>query len=74
MKRQMIMLANLTCPSCGGKLEQATAKLPGMKSARVAFGTGALHVEYDEAQLTEAQIRTVIKQHGLDVTMTMAGK
>jgi copper chaperone CopZ len=74
MKRQMMMLANLTCPSCGGKLEAAAGRLPGVKSARVAFGTGALHIEYDETQLTEAQIRTVIKQQGLDVTMVMAGK
>jgi len=74
MTKQMVMLANLTCPSCAGKLEKAAAVLPGMKSARVAFGTGALHVEYDEARLTEADIRATVKQQGLDVTMIMNGR
>lgn len=74
MTKQMVMLANLTCPSCAGKLEKAAAALPGMKSARVAFGTGALHVEYDETMLTQAQIRDVVKQQGLDVTMVMNGR
>lgn len=67
MKRQMIMLENLTCPSCAAKLERSTAKLPGMKSAKVSFGTGALTVEFDEAQLAPESIRAVIKQHGLGV-------
>lgn len=67
MKRQMIMLENLTCPSCAAKLERSAAKLPGMKSAKVSFGTGALTVEFDEAQLPPESIREVIKQHGLGV-------
>jgi copper chaperone CopZ len=73
MKRQMIMLENLTCPSCASKLERSAKQLTGMKSARVAFGSGALNVEYDELRLDEEAIRKVIKQHGLDVSMIMNG-
>jgi Cu+-exporting ATPase len=71
MKRQMVMLANLNCPVCAAKLEKAAARLPGMQAAKVAFGTGALTVEYDETKLSETDIRTVVKQQGLDVTMFM---
>ncbi|HWI60527.1 MAG TPA: heavy-metal-associated domain-containing protein [Symbiobacteriaceae bacterium] len=74
MTKQMVMLANLTCPSCAGKLEKSVAGLPGMKSARVAFGTGALHVEYDETRLTEADVRAAVRQQGLDVSMVLAGR
>ncbi|HYF93690.1 MAG TPA: heavy-metal-associated domain-containing protein [Symbiobacteriaceae bacterium] len=74
MTKQMVLLANLTCPSCAGKLEKAVAGLPGMKSARVAFGTGALHVEYDEARLGEAEIRAAVRQQGLEVTMFLRGR
>lgn len=73
MKRQMFVLENLTCPSCAGKLEQAVKKLPGTKAAKVAFGSGFLTVEYDEAVLLETRIREVIKQQGLGVSTVVAG-
>lgn len=74
MKRQMIMLANLNCPVCAAKLEKAAKALPGMKSAKVSFGTGALNVEYDEAALPESAIRDVARQLGLEVATVLAGR
>lgn len=71
MKRQMIMLRNLNCPNCAAKLEQAARKLPGMTAARVAFATGALHVEYDEQRLAEESIRGLIRQFGLEAGATL---
>jgi Cu+-exporting ATPase len=71
MKRQMVMLANLNCPVCAAKLEKAAARMPGMQSAKVSFGTGALTVEYDETKLNEADIRAVVKQQGVEVSMFM---
>lgn len=72
MKRQMIMLENLNCPTCAAKLERAAQKLPGMKSAKVSFGSGTLKVEYDESVLQEAAIRETIKQQGV-VVATIIG-
>ena len=74
MKRQMIMLANLSCPNCAAKLEQAAQKLPGMQSAKVAFGAGALNVAYDESVLAEEAIRAVVNQLGLQVSVVLAGR
>jgi copper chaperone CopZ len=71
MKKQKLMLGNLTCPNCAAKLEEAAAGLPGMKTAMVAFGTGTLTVEYDESRCNEAAVRTIVRQLGLDVTMVL---
>lgn len=69
----MFMLLNLYCPSCAAKVEKAVQKLPGMQSAQVSFGSGALTVEYDEIQLSEAQIREVVDQFGLLVSTVLSG-
>lgn len=71
VKRQMIMLTGLNCPVCAAKLEKAAKGMPGMKSAKVSFGTGSLTVEYEETALTEESIRKVVKQQGLDISMVM---
>ena len=73
MKRQMIMLENLNCPTCAAKLEKAVTKLPGMKAARVSFGGGVLTVEYDEAVLQEAAIRATVEKHGVGVGGIVGG-
>ncbi|MGE5674922.1 MAG: heavy-metal-associated domain-containing protein [Mycobacterium leprae] len=74
MKRQMMMLANLNCPTCAAKLAKAAGALPGMKSAKVAFGSGTLNVEYDETILAEAEIRAVVNRLGVDVAAVVAGR
>lgn len=71
MRRQMLMLRKMNCPSCAGKLEKATRALPGMVAVSVSFGSGALHVQYDEAQVSEEQIRRVVRQLGLEVATVL---
>ena len=44
----MIVLENLNCPVCAAKIEKAAQNLPGMKEAKVSFGTGSLTVTYDK--------------------------
>ncbi len=72
MKRQMILMSNLHCPSCAAKLEKAAQKMTGMKTAKVAFGSGALNVEYDESALKEESIHAVVKQFGLEIATVIA--
>jgi copper chaperone CopZ len=67
MKRQMIMLSNLNCPNCAAKLEKAAKQLPGMKSATVAFGSGALNVEFDETRMEEPRLKELVRQMGLGI-------
>lgn len=67
MKRQMIMLRNLHCPGCAFKLEQAARKLPGVNTVSVAFGSGALNLEFDETQFSEERLREVVRRLGLEI-------
>lgn len=71
MKRQMIMLNGLNCPSCAAKLERAARNLPGMRNAMVSFGTGALNVEFDESELDQSRLREVIRSMGVEIATTV---
>ncbi len=73
MKSQMIMLRNLNCPNCAAKLQKAAQEMPGMRSARVAFATGTLNVEYDPEKLSEANLRELVKRFGLEVAAFLPG-
>lgn len=73
MQRRTLMLGNLGCPNCAADLERAARKLPGVKTARVAFGPGTLHVEYDGNQLEERQIYDLVEQFGLEVAAALPG-
>ena len=47
IRREMIMLSGLNCPTCAAKLEKAVQATPGVTEAKVVFGAGSLNVEYD---------------------------
>lgn len=67
MKKEMIMLTNLTCPSCAANVEKAFKKMPGVKSASVAFGTGTLTLEYDEGRVNDENIERTVESFGLGI-------
>jgi copper chaperone CopZ len=69
----MFVLRNLNCPNCAAKLQKAAQALPGMAQARVAFGTGALNVEYDPERLAEGEIRNLIQRFNLEVGAVIPG-
>ena len=54
-------------------IKEFKEQLPGMKAARVAFGTGLLHVEYDAEKLEETAIRDLVKRMGLEVGVVLPG-
>lgn len=74
MKAQSFILSNLNCPNCAAKLERAVRALPGVKEARVSFGSGILTVEYDETALSDRKVREVIRQFNLDITTVMPAR
>ncbi|MGE5561384.1 MAG: heavy-metal-associated domain-containing protein [Chloroflexota bacterium] len=73
MRLQMFMLRNLNCPVCAGKVERAVRQLPGMKSAKLAFATGSLTVEYDAEVLSEDKIRETVEGFDAEVAAVVAG-
>ncbi|HAF66439.1 MAG: heavy-metal-associated domain-containing protein [Bacillota bacterium] len=74
MKKLMIMLGNLNCPTCASKVETALARMDGIGSAKVSFGSGVLNIEYDESKVSEERIKQAINRFGVEVTGIFPGK
>lgn len=74
METKMLMLTDLNCPVCAAKLERAVRQLHGMNAARVEFGSGTLHVEYEPSALSLDAIRELVKKSGLGVAAVVAGR
>ena len=73
IRREMIMLSGLNCPTCAAKLEKAVQSTPGVNQAKVVFGAGSLNVEYDAAVTSYEKIAEVVSKMGLAVTARVPG-
>ena len=73
IRREMIMLSGLNCPTCAAKLEKAVRATPGVTEAKVVFGAGSLNVEYDAAVVSYEKIADVVSRMGLAVTARVPG-
>lgn len=73
IRREMIMLSGLNCPTCAAKLEKAVRATPGVTEAKVIFGAGSLNVEYDAAVVSYEKIADVVSRMGLAVTARVPG-
>ncbi len=56
----------MTCAACVRRVEQGIKGLPGVLRAQVNFATERATVEYDDALVTTAAIREVVKELGYD--------
>jgi Cu+-exporting ATPase len=54
----------MTCAACVRRVEQGIQALPGIHRAEVNFATERATVDYDDALLTPADIREVVKDLG----------
>ena len=68
IRREMIMLSGLNCPTCDAKLEKAVQSTPGVTEAKVVFGAGSLNVEYDATVVPYERIAEVVSRMGMTVT------
>lgn len=59
-----IKVKGMTCGSCAVSVKQALTKTKGVKRADVNLDKNLATVVYDEAQVTEAQIREAIDKTG----------
>jgi copper chaperone CopZ len=73
IRREMIMLSGLNCPTCVAKLERAVRATPGVTEAKVVFGAGSLNVEYDGAVVSYQKIAEVVSKMGMTVTARVPG-
>ena len=73
IRREMIILSGLNCPTCAAKLEKAVQSTPGVTEAKVVFGAGSLNVEYDATVVPYERIAEVVSRMGMTVTARVPG-
>lgn len=66
-KRITLTIQGMECPNCAMKLEGIEDKLAGVLRAEASYQKGLMTVEYNEAQVNEAQIQAAIQRLGYEV-------
>ena len=64
MTEKSFTIEGMSCASCAQTVEKATKKLPGVKEASVNLATEKMHIQYDEAILTDKDIQEAVNQSG----------
>ena len=64
MVKQIFHITDMHCPACVMRLEGLEDELPGIRRIRGSYPKQQLEVEYEEALLTEAQIRAAVEKKG----------
>lgn len=59
-----IKVKGMSCGSCAATVKRALTKTRGVKSAEVSFEKALAIVHYDDAQVTEHELRRAIEKAG----------
>ena len=67
MKKVMMKLDGMTCPSCLTKIKKAVGSAPGTDDIKVLFNAGKLKFVMDPAQTNSNEIKNAIEEMGYEV-------
>jgi copper chaperone len=67
MTIQSFRVTDMHCPACVMRLEGLEDDLPGVKRIRASYQQQQMEVEYDEEQLSVAQIVAAVERLGYTV-------
>ena len=67
MKKVMMKLDGMTCPSCLTKIKKAVESTPGTDDIKVLFNAGKLKFVMDPAQTNSNKIKNAIEEMGYEV-------
>ncbi len=67
MTKQIFRVTDMHCTNCVMRLEGLEDDLPGVKRVRASYQKQQMEVEYDEKQLSAAQIVAAIRRLGYTV-------
>lgn len=67
MKKVMMKLDGMTCPSCLTKIKKAVESIPGTDDIKVLFNAGKLKFVMDPAQTNSNEIKNAIEEMGYEV-------
>lgn len=67
MKKAVLQIETLQCPSCLQKIKKALESEPGVAKTNVFFNTNKAVVTFDEKKTTLAQLQTAVEDLGYKV-------
>ena len=67
MKKQTIPVVGMACSACSANVELKLNSLPGVTSASVSLPARTALIEYDESQVSLAEIKQEINAIGYDL-------
>lgn len=67
MKKVILKLNDLSCPSCMSKIQKAVSQQPGVKDAVVMFNAGKVKTEVDEKLIAPEKLGSIVNQLGYQV-------
>jgi len=74
MSKLTLTITGMTCASCAINNEKALLKTKGILNANVNFATKKATVKYDEAALSEEEVREVIRKNGYGINEIFADR
>lgn len=67
MKKVVMKLDDLSCPSCMSKIEGAMMQTAGVKSAKVLFNASKVKAEFDENVVNANQLLSKVEKLGYSI-------
>ena len=67
MKKVMMKLSGMTCPSCLTKIEKAVDSLDGTDQIKVLFNAGKLKFIMDSDRVKAVDVKAAIEKMGYEV-------
>jgi len=64
MLKKIFQVPDMHCSNCVMKLESIEDDLPGIKEINASYHRQQMTVEYDETQISEAQILAAVEKKG----------
>ena len=69
MKKEVYIIEGMTCASCSSAVERVTGKLVGVVKSEVNLTTNKMTIEYDEKQVSSADIIQKVVKAGFEATL-----
>ena len=67
MSKKVYQLETLSCPTCASKIGAMLKKTAGVETSEVHFMSSKVEVEFDEALITNEELKKRISKMGYDV-------
>lgn len=67
MKKAVMQLETLTCPSCMKKIEGALDKVEGVENVKVLFNASKAKVDFDERKVSADELKEIVEKTGYQV-------